>query len=491
MATKVKIAAVTICAAVLLWLSWDSLVGREDSQPPELAQEVASAFQDVQDSRQEPVTANVRREKLRAEALAAETRGELDREMVFLRAYKKDIGESDDLSGGSWLARNEEELMIRLEPGIRLRGLVLWDNGVPAANVDVRVTPITIFSGGVVRPPKPTRTKHDGCFEMDLRPRNGYKLEVRYGERRSEVEVSTITPGDKEVVVRFLGATSICGFLLDSNDRPVADGTVRLWESVDVKNRDRNADSPLGLSLKTESLKTEKDGSFKFDVKRYGIYQLLGQAKGAVSSELAQVEVTQANPHAHSTLRLLAPTMIAEALRYEGGKPARGLRVFLRAETRGGPNVCNNGELLATQDSSAVIERGRYTLPGLSLGFTYNILIIPKHYAPVLVGPVTTSKERHVFDVRLQRFGEMLCRVVDEDGRAIINILVFARPVAAVPATGYRRAMPTSAGGILRLPKTAPGKYEVYALHNGQRLGSKEVDVRPGALTEVELRIKR
>ena len=84
-----------------------------------------------------------------------------------------------------------------------------------------------------------------------------------------------------------------------------------------------------------------------------------------------------------------------------------------------------------------------------------------------------------------------MCRVVDEQGKAIVNTMVSVWPVVHVPGTGQRAVAATNAEGMLRASNLAPGEYEVYVLRDRQRLEGKRVEVVAGKTTDVEFRIAR
>lgn len=509
---------------------------------------------------------------------------QLDREMLYLHAAKEGVGESDD--SPVWhRSQREGELILALSPAVRLRGLVLRADESPAVNVDVRVRH-AVASNEVVRTPQPAKTDWQGRFAVDLRPATQYEIIAQADEERAEAHVSTLTAGDKEVVIRFAGAFSIRGFLVAPNGSPQG-GRVQLWETGDPQQHEAT------VRLLVTSAATEADGSFRIEVVRPGQYRVLGIAAGHANSALTSVEVTAGRPHADILVRLLPTTSIAGVVRHENGERIAGAMMFAAAEqgedpmwvdrptrddlfarvepvTTGadgtfrlsglhpqatytlacvpnpdsiGIRIREKGVVPGRQDlllvltdaairgssitgavvaddtgdpitdfriefvhyrddgtvrgtsaaGTAVIESGRYTLPALSLGTAYSFVVLPRDHAAKFVGPISTSARWHTIDVRLERLGEIECRVVDEQGRAVVNIKVAVLPVVRIPGTGDRGAGATQADGTLRATRLPPGEYEVCALRDGRSLEGtgKRVEVRPAKTTSVELRIPR
>ena len=257
---------------------------------------------------------------------------ELDLEMSFLGVSKENVGQSGYVS--VWHSRKREgEWLITLEPVILLEGTVLRADNTPAAGVDVRIS----VTGGTVgrrsfsRRPAMRKTDAEGRFSETLEPHTIYRVSASDGKRRTHsLTVSTTRSGGakiRKVVVRFPGAISIRGLLLDPRGKPVA-GRVRLYEKMTSKEMRQSDDSPY-----TTSTKAGDDGSFRLDVPRHAKYRLLGSASGFTPSALTDVEVTEARAHAEVQVQLTAPMGIGGVVRDADGSPMQAAWVHVRPES--------------------------------------------------------------------------------------------------------------------------------------------------------------
>jgi hypothetical protein len=141
--------------------------------------------------------------------------------------------------------------------------------------------------------------------------------------------------------------------------------------------------------------------------------------------------------------------------------------------------------------SSAIIDSGLFTLPDLSIGSTYTFAVRPADFAPALVGPIEATAAARVVDVRVERWGAIECRLLDEGARPFVNTMVAIEPVHRLPGVGHRGPVPTDAAGMLVAAKLAPGEHQVYVIRDGSRSPGKTVQVIAGKTTAVELRLPR
>ena len=147
----------------------------------------------------------------------------------------RDVGEDVRVRRASVAA----EVRLVLERGLSISGLVLDPDGQPVANAYVRATPESGSSGGIN-----TDTDRDGRFVLRPLQRGTYGLRVdprgRNRDRPGQVvpiEVSDISAGEKDVVLRVRRSASVDGIVSNESGDPIAGASVQskgqgTWDSA-------------------------------------------------------------------------------------------------------------------------------------------------------------------------------------------------------------------------------------------------------------------
>ncbi len=262
---------------------------------------------------------------------------------------------------------------VTLRRTVRLRGAVVEADGRPVAGEEVRVLS---SQGGyeILRVPDPVETDGAGRFEFSLSPNGLFRVEAGKKHQRVRVSISTLTPGDKEVQLRFLGSYSIQGFVLDHAANPAPGGRVSLWES---RTEEKQAS---GIDLLIKSVKATENGSFRIEVERTGNYQLIGQGQGFANSQMLRVGISDARPHADVRLPLLSLMTIGGVVKDQNGDPIRRAKMFIGAETGEDPMWADRPtrhDLFERVWPIDVAEDGTFHFDGVHPNTTYTITCCP------------------------------------------------------------------------------------------------------------------
>jgi hypothetical protein len=142
-------------------------------------------------------------------------------------------------------------------------------------------------------------------------------------------------------------------------------------------------------------------------------------------------------------------------------------------------------------EGAALRDGAEFVLGDVPLGARVGVIVRPKDYAPVLLGPIDTTAARHEVVARVVPFAQVTCRVVDAGGAPVFGIRVGAREVEPVPGGPFWSAIATDQQGERRFTGFPPGRTRFSAWSEGDELASVEVDLRPGPNTDVVLTVAR
>ena len=255
-----------------------------------------------------------------AEALERAVTNSLGRARVTLEgprlvcARKHGIGWSGDLR-----ARPDmRDLRIVLLSTATVRGVVLLPDGKPAAKARVTGYCQPFNCNQCTGELPPALADEAGRFVFEVLAGEDYSLDAARDSRYSErAVVPELKPGgEHEVVLRFPGAYSVRGQLLDVDDHPLA-GMVYL---VGAERLDHFA-----CNWQTKS---DVEGRFEILLSRGGAFDLVGGVEGQTSAH-ATLVLDEARPHQQITLRTSPFVAVSGKVVDERGEPLPGVHVGL------------------------------------------------------------------------------------------------------------------------------------------------------------------
>jgi RNA polymerase sigma-70 factor (ECF subfamily) len=228
-------------------------------------------------------------------------------------ARKQRIGWSGDLRA----QRDMQDLRIVLLSTATVRGVVLLPDGKPAAGA--RVTGYCQpFNQQLTGELAPAVADEAGRFVFEVLAGDDYLLlaarDGRYSERAAVPELKP--GGEHEVVLRFPGAYSVRGQLLDVDDHPLA-GMVYV---VGAERLDHFASN--------WQTKSDAEGRFEILLAKGGAFDLVGGVEGQTSAH-ATLVLEEARPHQQITLRTSPFVAVSGKVVDERGEPCPGVHVGL------------------------------------------------------------------------------------------------------------------------------------------------------------------
>lgn len=261
----------------------------------------------------------------------AEGRVRLSLKRSFAKVSATKGEQSSDARNLSQREHEGKVVELVLDAPVVVRGVVLSAAGVPVAGawVEARRSGLSSLARRFEAPePELVQADLDGRFAIGLWFGHSYSLTARRdGEWTLPQDVWLHGRQPDEVTLRFPGAITIAGLVVDAAGDPVGDATVRGWR--EVEEGDTSGDYEL---LKVTS---DGDGAFSIPVKRHARYQLLASSEGRGSSEPVWFEPSEARPHVTGTLRLVELTTIAGVVVRDDGSPFALARV-MAAPMKGG-----------------------------------------------------------------------------------------------------------------------------------------------------------
>jgi len=289
---------------------------------------------------------------------------------------------------------------------------------------------------------------------------------------------------------------SVEGIVLDAQDRrPIAGARVEAHEGGVRTVQGRSTSSIRGPGAPPlEATLSGPDGRFRLEsVPSGNPATVLANAPGY--AEARQTLELVAGAEKAESVELLLPRagLVRGTVLDPGGRPLPGSGVY--AMPAGVPELLrdppgsfvNDGQpfdLLVTKAD----EQARFELPGLPLGATQLLFATHPDHARSAPAEVRLTAEgaEATIQLRLQRWGSLVVRVVDEAERPTIP-----QEVNLFRSSDRVRHRPLERASDGSFPKLVPGPYQVQALAGEYGTVIREIEVREGGPTEVVVRLSR
>jgi protocatechuate 3,4-dioxygenase beta subunit len=305
-------------AAVTPWLARFVVTDADDSPVPDAEITIWAALRlDARTAQQghaeQPLL------QLRTDA-AGRTQTMLALEACYVAARKDGLGRSAEVM----LRRTpvDREITIVIEQPIVLRGVVLRADGTPAPGAQVVATDNRIGT----RTSASATADADGRFAIDVRFRSSCALEAQLGGERTMLDIVAVRSREPPpVTLRFPGAITIAGFVVDADGSAVAGARLRGWRERGPGEARDDPDAGERIGGVTGA-----DGRFSIPLREHARYQLVASKKGQTNSAPTRVETSDVRPHAEVRLQLSRATRIAGRVVHADGAPLAGARVGAR-----------------------------------------------------------------------------------------------------------------------------------------------------------------
>jgi hypothetical protein len=306
---------------------------------------------------------------------------QLDRKLVYVTVRKEGVGTSGDVPLRYSQGPTDKDWIVTLEPEITLRGQVLFADGRPAVGAKVRVSASGWrYVANRGQPPEvaPLEADLHGRFTTTLMPFAIYKVSATFDTEKSppaSVDTMKVEEREKEVVLRFLGAFSVRGVLVDPQGRPVA-GRLRLWEDFD---QEKARASPAYRSFQG-SATAGTEGQFEIKVEQASGYRLIGSAPGFANSDFVQVAVTETKPRPDVLVRVQAGKEIRGRVLRADATPMPGVKVFAGPEAAGAIHRVDSPQRqddYGSPDTVTTGADGSFVFPCLHPATTWRLSCVP------------------------------------------------------------------------------------------------------------------
>ena len=431
------------------------------------------------------------------------------------------IGESDT-----------ESLVIRLEPGLELRGRVETADGKPAAGLRVSAAPASrSYRTGMITS-SGTQTDSDGRFHVDgLRP--GTHSITSRSESGLTARATAEAGQPEEVVLRFPRGTTISGTVFGPEGSPVGGASVRGFS--------RGAGQMIGDE-------TGADGRFELENAVPGIWNLLAEAEGlARASE--EIEVGEGRPESVDLHLERGATIVGEvrglsaselescAVRASGGGDARpdGDGKFRLSGVASGENQVTATEMMTGRERSVRVDvpetgesdpvvidfgsgltvfgtvtRGGRAVPGMTIA-VFGVVVsasgdtvsgpdggwrvgglepgeyqvaVQSHSGEILTGDHVLLEADTELDLELPT-GTLVGRVLEAESRRPIDGAAVSVTGSTVPPV-LRSATSDAVGGF-EVSGLGDGEFTVMAKASGHAPAQEVTVLADGAVNELEL----
>lgn len=349
-------------------------------------------------------------------------------------------------------------ITVALAPAAAVSGRVVDPEGraVTGASVRVGIDPGRAWAGLQYGLPATTSGAR-GTFHLPLlRPNVAYVLSahhVGFGAARERIVAGA---GGDEVVLRLELGRRATGRLLDLQERPIADGEVRLHpQSSDRRSRFRDDD---GGHL----AHSDAEGRFEVADLTAGTYDLEAEADGFAPLAVPGVVVAEAPATELGDLLLAAGAEIVGRVVDAAGEPVAEAAIYL--QSRGSLPLRDLHR--ATEPETHSAPDGSFRIvdrqPGESLG-----LAARREGYAMATAPAVVAGEAEAVEMVLRPLGTLRGRVVDEQGRAVAGAGVLARPSSDLPRRSGEKPTPTAADGSFTLAAVEPGAAAIEATAPG------------------------
>ncbi len=358
---------------------------------------------------------------------------------------------------------------LGLVRGAAVAGWVRAADGEPLVAAEVWVVDAAVgeplaMAEAITRQPPDAATAAEGRFQVtDLPPGEPFHLLVDADGYLPAAVPGLTAPTPEPIEVRLESAAGVRGEVVDAEQRPIADAQVRL-QPVVVAGEPRRGRRPL-------SVRSDGDGSFRFDEVAAGSADVDAFAPGFQPSDARRLEVTAGAPAQPLRFVLRRGIALPGRVTDRGGAPIEGARA--RA---GRPRASSDAE-------------GRFVVEGLAPG--RQLLEVDHPGYNRWRGEVGVEPRMDAIEVVLRGGWPVAGQVVDLEGRPVAGVAVLLEPAAP---RGHRRYRASSdVEGRFQLERVAEGPYDVEARKQGYgvtRLG-RAVEVAGGPVEGVELLLRR
>ncbi len=359
---------------------------------------------------------------------------------------------------------------LPLELGAPVEGRVTDQDGSPLEGAEVHVSEETFFTMGRSGEPEPEATSDSaGMFTFASRADGEtVDLEISLDGYVSEPVRGVAVPTHRPLEVKLWQASRISGRVVDASDEPVAGAQ---FHTLNMRRRMRMSSSTS--SGRTES---DSDGVFVIEGVAPGEIHLVIRAEGFVASELKDLVVEPGQDLEDVIVRLERGATVLGRVTDVNGLPVADVEVATQPTAR--------SFTMAGRASTRSGDDGRYRLDGVRTG-RQSIVATHADHAPVEKSFDVEAGENQL-DIAFEASVEISGRIVDSLGAPIGG--------AHVGLSGRGRfrsdqAVRTDSSGAFSLDFATPGTNELTADADGFAPRTEKVEVGPGGLSGVEIRL--
>jgi protocatechuate 3,4-dioxygenase beta subunit len=374
-----------------------------------------------------------------------------------------------------------ENLGLALGTGYTVRGIVLWPDRKPAAEVEVTVRPIEAEAGDDATPNARNMRRmmrNFGGGERESITTNELGEFSISGIETSQVAVSAsiereiegfdatytagvpASPSSTAFELVLVEPLPVRGVVLDTAGKPLEDFSVSAERRGEGEGEGRarmgNFSFNFGGGGENRRFRNREDGSFVVYLQP-GSYDLKAEAKEYTESAAQQVQVPGAPA---LEFRLARAGEISGVVLDPNGKPVAEAEVeYSRESRRGGFFGFGGGNDTKTD------AEGRFTLKGLPIG-NGKLTADAEGWAPSADVEVTLDAGRDLVDVRIQlRVGGRLEGVIyDSTGQPDVGREIMVGNFMGGGGGGMGGNTQSDAAGRFVIEHIAPGKYNVMAM---------------------------
>jgi len=377
------------------------------------------------------------------------------------------------------------DVVVRMRPAPRVRGLVLGLGGAPVAGAQVaadlrppldaaagasggrRGLPIVGVSGG-------TTTDAGGAFELTCLEGGNLRLRVRADGLRSAWAEFEVLPGMTQLPepIRLEADVTLAGTVCDERGDAVPGASVRLWLEGDGRRRRGTRADRYGRFL----VSGLRDGIWSLEVRASGYQTLLMDGKEAP--------------------RLVLPAVEPLALVLEAVPPRPRGAVTGEFIARGSGDPVEGARLDGLGDAAALFDGARFRVLGLAAGKTDLTVSAPGFETTRLASfELLADRTTDLGALELRPATRLTIRVVDADGKPVrgAKVTLERLPEERAGRGGLARRLdvPAARGGREhRLNETPRARWRVVATHPEQGRYRAEHDVS-GARTDLTVKLAR
>jgi hypothetical protein len=234
----------------------------------------------------------------------------------FVEARKEDIGISGEHRVFPSMRELAEEWRLVLRSAQHIRGVVLLQDGLPAAGATVSFHHTSSLYRGIATDRVPVVTDERGTFVLEVLPDLDYRLVASLGKQYAHAYLETRRgQPEYEVTMRFPGRFSLQGTLYGADGKPTA-GKVLLLSAPD----------PSGTDTQRDWTEADPQGRFEKLLTTGGRFRVVGGVEGQTATDV-EVVLDEAHPHQQIELHLTPFVVLAGKVVDERGQPCADVLV--------------------------------------------------------------------------------------------------------------------------------------------------------------------